>query len=92
MGLPMWVKSKGYGTHPQQACRRHDLPCPDALCPAGFVKPRSQLAADHGARESFRGTPDYASDHALEQHVQAPLDDLISLGYSLLEMDLGRYT
>ena len=39
----------------------------------------------------FVGTPDYASIWALRGGVQGARDDIESLGYSLLEMYLGRW-
>ena len=57
------------------------------LC-TGFVK---DLPGPGHLRDTFVGTPDYASVNALLGSRQGAADDIESLGYALLEMYLGGW-
>lgn len=57
-----------------------------ALLDLGLCMPYSVEEEDEGSFLSYFGTSDYSSERHLSQKVIGPSDDLISLGYMLLEM------
>lgn len=65
-------------------------PLPTCGLPAtGFMKHRPTKKEQLDCEERFAGTPDFASDHALQERCSGPIDDIIGLGYTLLEMHAG---
>ena len=62
----------------------------DEVCIIDFGFCRDRDPDPERIRESFVGTPDYASHRALRGLPQRPQDDLESLGYTFLELYLGE--